>query len=85
MRAGWCDEAAVYMSPIRIGRALSGLYTTLSSYCVLSGSISAYCSVFGTRKGSLFCALDGWKTGMQAGRLDEAAVYMSPIRIGRAL
>ena len=37
---GWCDEAAVYMSPIRIGRALSGLYTALSSYRVLSGSIS---------------------------------------------
>ena len=85
MRAGRCDKMAVYKSLIHIGRALSGFYTALSSYFVLSGSNSEDCLVFGNRKRGIFCALDGWKTGMRAGRSDEAAVYMPPIHIGRVL
>ena len=61
MRDGRCDKATVYMPPIRIVRALSGLYTALSSYRVLSGSISAYCSVFGEPGKGVFFVL--WMAG----------------------
>src|SRR5665648_850462 len=67
MRAGRCDKAAVYMSPIRMGRALSGLDTALSSYRVLSGSISSDCSVFVALERGLFLCF-GWREDGYAGR-----------------